>query len=553
MRADRHGVATEHTDRPDAVGALPTVADVLRLPAVAGAAPEILASGGLDAPVRWVHVAEGASVAGLLRGGELLLSTGAAWPADPAGMTGYGRELVHAGVAGMVLELSDRHPTAPARLVALCAEQGIPFIVLHARAQFVAITEAVHARIISDQMNALRSRDEAHTLFTELALRGSPADFVIAQAARSLGCAVVLEDLAHRVVAAEGADALLERWEQRSRGVHRDLGLRGGDEAGWIVIPVEARSRRWGHVLAAPGPAHPAGRRNVLQQAAVALALGRLADRDEDEWVRLSDRGLLNALLGGRYRNDQAVRARFEAAGLPLRGRTLVGLAVRGRRGAPDALAARSAAADIGAEAVAGVREAAESAVADAGGAQLAPPLMIALSLPPAAPWTDATSEAFVSRLSAASGMPELAVGVGGPAADIRTLIAALDEAAQLLAAGGLPARGHALYRAHSRPLLRLVTALGPDPRLQAHSERMLGPLLEYDLAHGGDLVEVLTAFVAHPGNRTKAASASHLSRSVFYQRIALIADLLSADLDDGETLSALHTALVARRAPAAL
>ncbi|MCG1037918.1 helix-turn-helix domain-containing protein [Polaribacter sargassicola] len=32
----------------------------------------------------------------------------------------------------------------------------------------------------------------------------------------------------------------------------------------------------------------------------------------------------------------------------------------------------------------------------------------------------------------------------------------------------------------------------------------------------------------------------------MFYQRIALIADLLGADLDDGETLSALHLALLA-------
>ena len=46
--------------------------------------------------------------------------------------------------------------------------------------------------------------------------------------------------------------------------------------------------------------------------------------------------------------------------------------------------------------------------------------------------------------------------------------------------------------------------------------------------------------------NRTAAAAASHLSRSVFYQRLTLIADLLGADLDDGETLSALHLALLA-------
>ncbi|HYP73867.1 MAG TPA: helix-turn-helix domain-containing protein, partial [Microbacterium sp.] len=40
-------------------------------------------------------------------------------------------------------------------------------------------------------------------------------------------------------------------------------------------------------------------------------------------------------------------------------------------------------------------------------------------------------------------------------------------------------------------------------------------------------------------------------SRSVFYQRIALIQELLGVDLDDGEVLTALHLALLVRRSAA--
>jgi purine catabolism regulator len=83
---------------------------------------------------------------------------------------------------------------------------------------------------------------------------------------------------------------------------------------------------------------------------------------------------------------------------------------------------------------------------------------------------------------------------------------------------------------------------------MQEHSERMLAPLIRHDAATGGDLVRVLRAVVAHPGNRTAAASASHLSRSVFYQRIALIEDLLEVDLDDGEVQAALHLAVLVTR-----
>ena len=51
----------------------------------------------------------------------------------------------------------------------------------------------------------------------------------------------------------------------------------------WLIVPVEARGARWGHVIALPGPDHPAGRFGVLEQGATALALGRLAAGD-DEW-----------------------------------------------------------------------------------------------------------------------------------------------------------------------------------------------------------------------------------------------------------------------------
>ena len=56
---------------------VPTVAEVLAMPAMRGAGPEVVAGQqGLGRQVRWVHSAELADIAPLLRGGDLLLSTG---------------------------------------------------------------------------------------------------------------------------------------------------------------------------------------------------------------------------------------------------------------------------------------------------------------------------------------------------------------------------------------------------------------------------------------------------------------------------------------------
>ena len=175
---------------------------------------------------------------------------------------------------------------------------------------------------------------------------------------------------------------------------------------------------------------------------------------------------------------------------------------------------------------------------------------MVALSLPAATRLSEKLVTSFAARLAADLLLPtpDFALAIGGQAHDVPGLLASLDEASELLRRNsGAKRRGLAVHRMENRPLLRLVTALGNDPRLQAHSEQMLQPLIEHDIENDGDLLTVLGSFVTHPGNRTKAAAASHLSRSVFYQRIALIEDLLDLDLDDGEIISALHTALIAR------
>ena len=527
---------------------LPTVREVLRMEPVARALPEVLTGRErLDAPVRWVHVAETAEAARLGSGGELLLATGVGWPSDEAALRRLGRVLIEADVAGVVLELGPPMPAAPAALVDEFRAAGLPFAVLHREARFVAITEAVHSRIIAEQMGALRARDDIHALFTDLSLRGSPADFIVEQAARVLGSPVVLEDTGRRVVAAAGLDAgdrageeaELADWEQRSRAAHRAA------DGAWTIVPVEARGMRWGHLIALPGEPHPAGRSNVLEQAAVALALSRLSDRDDDEWTRRSHDALLTALLGRRFAGEGGVTARFEATGFPLSGRTIAGVALRLRSGTlPVSAAPRvvEAARAAGADAIAG-RHPEQAGV-----------LVVAVSARPGRTLTDAL---FASLADAAGSArlddPAAVVAVGSEARGVTGLLSSLEEAVELAAgAAARPdarlGRGVVIQRVQHRPLLRLVNALGNDPRMLEHTEHLLRPLIEYDLATGGDLVEVLRAYLSHPGNRTRAAAASHLSRSVFYQRIALIEELLGMDLDDGETVAALHAAVLARR-----
>src|ERR1700751_5735206 len=88
---------------------LPTVGDLLSLDVIRRGTPRVIAgSSGLGARVRWVHVLELADAAHLLQGGELVLTTGVALPAEPALLARYATELAAAGVSALAVELGRR-------------------------------------------------------------------------------------------------------------------------------------------------------------------------------------------------------------------------------------------------------------------------------------------------------------------------------------------------------------------------------------------------------------------------------------------------------------
>ncbi|MDI6022795.1 PucR family transcriptional regulator [Leucobacter sp. UT-8R-CII-1-4] len=537
---------------------LPTVAQVLDLPEVQAGAPEVIAgSRGLDREIRWAHVVAGAGAAELLDGGELALTTGAGWPHDARALRSLATSLTEAGgtgVAAIVLELGIGFTSAPSELVQACESRGVPLIVLHHEVRFVQITQRVHQRILSAQTEALQAREEVHNMLTELGLNRSPVDYVVERLAATLGCPVVLEDSAHQVVAVavHGEDPVetLHPWNSDGEPKLPAASAR---------VPVEARGNRWGYLTALPGPAHPAGRRTVLELGAFALALGRLADTSSDQWLQLASKRVFEALLSGRYRNDTELEAQLTAAGLPIEGRIILAATLRGTGdfGAHDSLAhailetsLRRAVAPDGRVLI----------TDDGEGA-----LLTLISLPEGDPrlaWAeDRDAPMLAVRLARELDMlvpdttpkawrAHLALGAAGHR--LGQLVASLE---QLRAAGRLAPSSEVgrvtVQQAERQPLAHLIRSLAGAPELQQFSADMLAPLVEHDRisgpGHTGDLLVVLAAYTAHPTNRSLAAQKARLSRSVFYQRLDLIEQLLAVDLAEGETIAALTVALLAR------
>ncbi|MDF2992155.1 MAG: regulator of polyketide synthase expression [Microbacterium sp.] len=538
--SDRRESIPTRTDRPEvAEPGLPSLGEALAVPALVVGMPEVLAGAhALDQPLRWVHVSDSPGVARLLDGGELLLTTASAWPEHPDELRVLIADFAAAGLVGVVIELGAHYRYVPAVVVEAARSAGLALVALHREVKFVTVTEQVHRRIIDDQTTALRARDDVRTLFMELALRGAPADYVVERLARTLRAPVILESLGHEVIVADLADAdhtVLERWAERSRQSGRET-----DESR-SVVPVQARGTRWGSLVALAGPAHPAGRVAVLEQAATALALGRLADADGEDWSHLGRRRLVDALLAGRYASVPEAATRLEAAGLLAEGVAMLGLAVD----AAGAAEVEAAAVDAGGRALCGTSRRPDEPAEGW--------MPVLLALPSTTTFAGATVDRFISVLRAGGRRARLVVGPRVDPTTADTMLGhTLDsarEALDLAETGEVGESGVMWVRRH--PLRRFVAALRGDHRLLAHAESMLAPVLEAPPARRDDLLDALAAVVAHPGNRTAAAAAAHVSRSVFYQRLDALEEALGVRLDDGEVLSALHLALAIHRAHA--
>ncbi|MGJ0204308.1 PucR family transcriptional regulator [Leucobacter sp. gxy201] len=552
------------------------VDDVLSLPELSAGDPELVAgSAGLDRPVRWAHVVAGMSAFPLLDGGELLLATGAGWPTDAASLDALTEEFVGSGPAGLILELGQYFSAAPRQLVAACRAHAIPLIVLHRPVRFVQITQRVHQRVLEAQTEALAARAEVHAMLTELGLNRSPVDYVIERLSKTLDAPVVLEDSSGQVVSWSARDAdpevVLAPW---AAGARPGFGPREEAlPAGSASVPVEAQGKRWGRLSSLPGPAHPAGRRTVLELGAFALALGRLADTEGDQWLRLGSKQLFDILLSGRYRRDSELAVQLTAAGLPIEGRRLVGATLRGAGdfGAHSSLeravletALRRAVAPEGRAIL--MPDSSDPGTGATVGFDRSPPLLALLSFPegdprvapalgshPTPPLAARLAREIDMLLPSTTPAPWRAhLALGSIGSGLRSLVASLERvrAAGMLDPSATVGRV-TVQQAEQQALAYLVRRISSMPDVQEFAHDALGPLIEHDAAagpgHSGDLLVVLRAYLEQPTNRSLAAQRARLSRSVFYQRLALIEDLLSVDLADGTVIATLTVALLAR------
>ncbi|MFI9377772.1 PucR family transcriptional regulator [Streptomyces parvulus] len=536
----------------DTQGAGITVQRALELPGLRSGLPEIVAGADrLHRTVRWVHAGEVPNIASLLKGGELLLTTGYGLGTRPAEQRAFVRTLAERGIAALVVELGPRFARLPSALVDTARAAGLPLVQLHREVPFVTVTEEIHTEIVNGHYALLQRAEEVHRRCTRALLGGGGVPQVLGILADFGDNPVFLETTDGRLLYAagagpEGADPL-QVWEGL-RGPHKDA----PPPAGSVLVDVPGGGPGAGSVrarlvlLPVCSPLAPV-HRMAAERAAGILAVVLMQARQEEELAARGRGDFLSDLAEGRVTAEDApAQARVlgfkpgDGPLLPVVMRLGDALSPAGGGWAVLARAVAEELASVGVPVLLGVRPV-EGRV----------PLLLGLR-------TDSERAAVADRVAAAlragverAGMqrpgaqpPVVVVGVAGSWA---AASAGLRHAAETAtAAQGLTDRPW--YDARRLDIDLLLWRLRDHPDLAAFVDRAIGPLRGHDDRSKPPLLPTLQTYLAHAGRKAETARELHLNRQTLYNRLARIGELLGTDLDDPQTVLALSLALRARR-----
>ncbi|MFG2891801.1 PucR family transcriptional regulator [Streptomyces sp. NPDC048248] len=530
-----------------------TVRRALELPALRRGLPEVVAGEDrLDRAVRWVHAGEVPHIASLLKGGELLLTTGLGLGARPSEQRAFIRKLADREIAALVVELGSRFEALPSAMVDSARDCGLPLIQLHREVPYVTVTEAIHTEIINSHYLLLRRADEILRRCTDVLLRGGGAPEVLRLLAVFTGNPLCLEAPDGSPLYAAGpdgdddsggpadADPLLA-WEGlRDTGVRIDVpgGGHGPDavRARLVLLPVNTPVAQV-HRIAA-------------ERAADLLAVVMLQSRQEEVLAARGRGDFLADLAEGRISAAEAPgQARLlgfrpgpEAPVFPVVMRLPAGLPTPGSW-ALLAQTLREELAATGVPVLLGVRPV-EGRV----------PVLVALR---AGQDRDTVADRIAEALRAgvvragvdrpSAHRPVVVVGTTGDWAAAGPGLRHAAEAAA--AAQGLPEQTwYDARRLDIELLLWRMREHGEQGVLADFVERAIGPLLAHDRGARQPLLPTLEAYLASAGRKAETARDLNVNRQTLYDRLARIGQLLGTDLEDPQTVLGLRLALRARR-----
>jgi purine catabolism regulator len=509
--------------------------------------------GGLDLPVRWVHISELPDPTPWLSGGELLLSTGMQLDTADAQREFVAR-LADAHLSGLGFGTGFSHSTVPAALLEAAAEREFPVFEVPYDVPFIAITEAAFTQLVNEQYAVLRRAIAAHERLERIVLSERGLEALAAALASLVGGSVLVFDGRGEPLVQRGfrrtvepelvtllGDELRERALRRDARAFLPLEVQEGNRG--LALPVAADGtpkagsgdgaaarmpEAWLLAVKDTGPLSDFDRL-TLHQAVTIVALELLRKRVAGDTERRLAGDVLAAVVNGELAGAELAR-RLEPLGLVDQVAALVAERPGNGRG-PAAPAEAALASALREENTLGL-------VASTGSLTCA----LVAGLP--------DEELFMvagrvsERLSAdLGGGGHIGVGRAVPAGEARRTF---HEARCALEAVGLgfngSGAGNGLREGAAAGAARVVTyrdlgsfqlllSLQDDEALRLFCDSILGPIESGDGHYGGELMRSLEAFIEENGQWERAARRLYCHRHTLRYRIRRVEELTGRDL----------------------
>ena len=148
----------------------------------------------------------------------------------------------------------------------------------------------------------------------------------------------------------------------------------------------------------------------------------------------------------------------------------------------------------------------------------------------------------LLARLNGADAA--VSVGAGRVSSGLAGIQQSHQEARQALILGRRLGGAGGLTRFEDLGIYRLIFAAEHLPEMQSFHQEALGLLIDYDRAHGGDLIRTLKAFFDAKGGPKEAAGLLDVHRNTVLYRLDRIHQITGLDLDDADVRLRLQFAL---------
>jgi purine catabolism regulator len=239
----------------------------------------VAGASGLQRTVKWVHILEVANVKSLLKGQELILSTGLGWKKEPELFLSLMHELLEAQASALCIDMT-RHPfESPQAIIRLADENAFPILLFQQEVPYVEITHDIHSHLINQKYELISNLEQYSQELNKKLLTIRSYKEILELMHRHLGYAVMFEMNGIPAYAIPYQTNVFKEERNGQKAAHQSIQLLGQDYADLFIYATDEITEY--DLL-------------ILDRTATALAQHLLRDlyveekrkAEENEWVK---------------------------------------------------------------------------------------------------------------------------------------------------------------------------------------------------------------------------------------------------------------------------